>query len=872
MSFGLRRTSDSNFFISLLSVLLVGALSMISSGCTSSVSQTVSISITPVSISLNPSGTQQFTATVSGSPIPSVSWTLTCSGTAGCGTLSATGFYTAPATIAAASAATVRATASADSSKIAIATVNLEPVAISAISPASVSLNINGTQQFTGATVTGSATNNTAVTWSVTCSLGSNCGSIGNTTGLYTAPTSITASNTVTVTATASAYPTVTSTATVNLVPITISVVSPGTISLNAGETQTFTAAAAGSTTNNNAVTWSVSCIGTCGSIVSTTGAYTAPSPITNATTVTVTATANADPSVSATATITLNAFAISVSPVGTSLLNPGGTIQYTATVTGTSNTTVTWSVTCATACGSISGTGLYTAPATATTDTVTATSAYNNQTATATVSISLANATVDFTTTLATLDPYTFGVDITGYGNGLNITNDSTEQTALTNLDLGMMRMDLVYTTSGNPSSTIICGGSGCSTGITGDQWVSAIHALGALPMIAVSLNASATPAFNNDAVDAANMVTHFNINSSTGNPDPTLPSYVKYWVIGNEPNLATNPAISVATYDAQFTAMVTAMKAVDPNIKVGGPATGGSYTGSGSGPYNYIQQFLTDCGGIVDFVDFHKYDLSGSQWTDSPLRLVDSNTNKYGANPTNGRIGEIRAQISGNATSGPRNAQIGIQAGEFNISSNSGSLASSPEARLPYDFFNVLYVSAALGNITTTGSRAMLFGDKNTALGILSDGTTPWLNGTAQVSWPPPATDSPMPAFNGYAMYTGMGLFRHYGTASVATSTTIAASPNGLDIFASTNGKNIVVVNKDSVAHTVTFALTGYTTGTAEVWQKAAVGGVIGSSDNPGPLYNPSAIQQLSTINITNSGFSVSVPAYSVTTYVLN
>ena len=126
MSFGSRRTSHSNFLISLISVLLVGALSIITSGCTSSVSHTVSISITPISVSLNPNGTQQFTATVSGSPIPSVGWTLTCSGTAGCGTLSATGLYTAPATIAAASTATVRATASADSSKIAIATVNLE--------------------------------------------------------------------------------------------------------------------------------------------------------------------------------------------------------------------------------------------------------------------------------------------------------------------------------------------------------------------------------------------------------------------------------------------------------------------------------------------------------------------------------------------------------------------------------------------------------------------------------------------------------------------------------------------------------------------------------------------------------------------------
>jgi hypothetical protein len=582
-----------------------------------------------------------------------------------------------------------------------------------------------------------------------------------------------------------------------------------------------------------------------------------------------VTATSSADNSKSATAIVTLVPFAISVSPSGVSLLNPGGTQQFTGTVTGTSNTAVTWSATCTGSCGTISAAGLYTAAASvasATTVTVTATSIFDNtKTATATVTISPVNATVDFTNTLATLDPYAFGVDITGYGNGLNITSDSTEQNTLMGLNIGMMRMGLVYTTSGDPTSQIICSGSGCTTGVTGDTWIDNIKAFGAQPMVIVSLNSANN--FVNAATDAANMVTHFNINPSTHLPDPTLPHYVKYWVIGNEPNLSATPAIPVTTYDPLFISMTTAMKAVDPNILAGGPATGGSYSGPGSAPYSYIDQFLIDCGGIVDFVDFHKYDLSGSLWSDSPTRLSSTgNTYKYNARP-----GQIRAQILAHPLSAARSAQIGIQIGEWNISSNAGG-SNTPEARLPYDFFNVLYGASALGNMMTTGTRGMMFGDKNAALGILSDGTTPYINATTRVNWPPPATDTPMPIFYAYAMYTGMGLFRHYGTAAVNTTTAIVASPNGLDVFASNNGKNIVMVNKDNIAHTVTFALTGYTTGTAEVWQKAAAGGLIGSSDNPGPLYNPSAIQQLPTINITNSGFSVSVPAYSVTTYVLN
>ncbi len=127
-------------------------------------------------------------------------------------------------------------------------------------------------------------------------------------------------------------------------------------------------------------------------------------------------------------------------------------------------------------------------------------------------------------------------------------------------------------------------------------------------------------------------------------------------------------------------------------------------------------------------------------------------------------------------------------------------------------------------------------------------------------------------MPIYYAYGMYTGMGQFRHYGTAAVKTSTSIAAAPNGLDVFASNNQKNIVVVNKNNVANTVVFALTGFTTGTTDVWQKAAVGGVLGSSDVTGPKYDSSAAQNIGNINISSGGFSATVPPYSVTTFVLN
>ena len=139
--------------------------------------------------------------------------------------------------------------------------------------------------------------------------------------------------------------------------------VSPVTVSLTTGGTQQFTATVTG--TSNMAVTWSAS-----GGSISSSGLYTAPA---TAGTYTVTATSAADITKSASATVTVSApvLAVSVSPASLSI-NVGGTQQFTATVTGTSNTAVIWSATG----GGISPSGLFTAPAIVGIYTVTATSA----------------------------------------------------------------------------------------------------------------------------------------------------------------------------------------------------------------------------------------------------------------------------------------------------------------------------------------------------------------------------------------------------------------------------------------------------------------------------------------------------------------
>jgi hypothetical protein len=141
--------------------------------------------------------------------------------------------------------------------------------------------------------------------------------------------------------------------------------------------------------TSITAVTWSVSGAGCSGSSCSTiatsasSAVYSAPSMAPSPASVNVAATSVADPTKSASANATIvPVVAVTVSPASPSV-STGTTQQFTASVTGTSNIAVAWSVAGAgcsgAACGTISSSGLYTAPASVpspATVTITATSA----------------------------------------------------------------------------------------------------------------------------------------------------------------------------------------------------------------------------------------------------------------------------------------------------------------------------------------------------------------------------------------------------------------------------------------------------------------------------------------------------------------
>lgn len=163
-------------------------------------------------------------------------------------------------------------------------------------------------------------------------------------------------------------------------------VVNPGAVDLLQNTKQQFVATVSGS--SNQAVTW------TCnhGSITST-GLFTAPNVIEA---VTITATSQLDNVTFSTATanvvLTLpgQTVTIMISPITVSVA-PGGTQQFLAQVTGTTNIGVTW--TCS--AGTISSSGLFQAPATSGNVTVTATSnADPTQKSTSTVTVTSSGGT----------------------------------------------------------------------------------------------------------------------------------------------------------------------------------------------------------------------------------------------------------------------------------------------------------------------------------------------------------------------------------------------------------------------------------------------------------------------------------------------
>ncbi|HET9402010.1 MAG TPA: hypothetical protein VFO34_13765 [Candidatus Acidoferrales bacterium] len=222
------------------------------------------------------------------------------------------------------------------------------PAAISvSLSPPGGAVLLGSTMQFS-ATVTNAT--NSAVAWSVDGVAGGNAGNgTISSAGMYSAPQVLPPSS-ETIAATSVSDPTKSASASITVTSDVAVSISPGLATVQPGGTQQFSSTISSAGRPVSSVTWFVNGIAggnTSLGTISGSGLYTAPQTPAAALNVTVTAQSVADPSKSAAAVVTVTSppsVSVMVSPA-LATIGLGNTQVFSAQVSGTANTLVTWDV-----------------------------------------------------------------------------------------------------------------------------------------------------------------------------------------------------------------------------------------------------------------------------------------------------------------------------------------------------------------------------------------------------------------------------------------------------------------------------------------------------------------------------------------------
>ena len=340
-----------------------------------------SVVLTPASVSLNTGASQQFTAVANlsnGTTNNSPAVTYTATG----GTITASGLYTAGGTAGSYSViVTETSSGRADTSAVTIATPTVTSIVMT---PASASLLVGGTQQFTVVANYSNGTSNPLTpTFTAT-------GGTISAAGLYTAGATPGSYRVIAVDAGSGQADT--AAITISAASVTSIVIAPAAVALNPGQTQQFSATANYSDGTSSAV--SVGYIATGGTITSG-GLYQAGSTGGSFSVIAV----HGGSGKADTAAVTITAAPVVTSVVltpATVSLNSGATQQFTVVANLSNGTTnnapaVTYTATG----GTISGAGLYTAGNTAGTFIVVARESTSGRADTSSVTITAVAPTV---------------------------------------------------------------------------------------------------------------------------------------------------------------------------------------------------------------------------------------------------------------------------------------------------------------------------------------------------------------------------------------------------------------------------------------------------------------------------------------------
>jgi hypothetical protein len=345
--------SPAPIFALAAAIVLAACAGGTQSGVTPPPPPTITVTVQPASATLSLGQTQQFQATVTGTSNSSVNWTVdgVAAGNASLGTISAGGLYTAPAIMPASSTLTITAISVADPAASGAASVALQDGIAVSIAPASATVPAGGTQVFT-ATVTSSGDLSTDVDWAVNGIAGGNAsvGTIaanGADSASYTAPVTPPSPPNVTITASSVADPTKAGTASVTIT--CANAISPASASISLGQTQTLTASLC--VASGTPIVWDVNgvvggnaALGTIAASATAPDAavYTAPVDLPSTNPLTIHATAGTQ--VASAAIMVTSSVSVTVSP-SSATLGAAQRATFTANVTNSPDTAVTWSV-----------------------------------------------------------------------------------------------------------------------------------------------------------------------------------------------------------------------------------------------------------------------------------------------------------------------------------------------------------------------------------------------------------------------------------------------------------------------------------------------------------------------------------------------
>lgn len=304
-------------------------------------------------------------------------------------------------------------------------------------------------------------------------------------------------------------------------------------------------------------------------------------------------------------------------------------------------------------------------------------------------------------------------------------------------------------------------------------DNAVAYVRAVGGEMILQVPLLGDAAGAVPTAATAAA-MVTYANVTKAYG---------IKYFSIGNEPDLypdqeATLPGYKPADFCASARAFVTAMKAVDPTIKIVGPDLSWKYQ-AGQGANDWMTPILTGCGDLLDIVSFHRYPfaptaaMAVAAQADAPVfhNLIASVR------------GIMRAAGQGDKPLALTEANI-----TYDGAPEKSTLDASPNT-VPAGLWAADMLGTALGDGLWT-----------TLWWSLSEG---WTLGLLAAS-----SHVPRPTY-----YAVRAFAEHFGPTLIE----VTSAPAGVRAYASRNaadaGTQVIVVNWNQTAEAITFNVAGTT-----------------------------------------------------------